>query len=239
MGKILIYFIMFSLCSNIFAVPKHNPYEININDFEVKTVNGKDILYLKPNTIKYTETYKHKSTTREIVKINVYDLNADTIQLAIKGPLYKESHAIVYIPLYINVSNVMIDNNLSVSTSGHNIKKLYISIKNKNTIDAKNIAKSIFNDANSNVSNYLLYGKDSKGKNVGYVFVKGKENLGIVFYYPDDFSSILNNMWKGPLDLGWKNTIKNFISIMKKYNPHIKIVEKTKNNSTYLYLTYK
>lgn len=240
MKKIQLCFLLICLFSiGCSAAPKNNPYEINLSNFEVKNVNGKDVLYLKPNTIKYNDTYTHNVKKREIVKVNVYDLNADSIQYAINGPLCKKSFATVYIPFYITVTNAITDNYLASTTSGSNIKQLYIALKNHNNDKAKNITKNIFNDANSNICNYLLYGKDSRGKNVGYVYNKGYENVGIVFYYPDDFSPVLKNMWKGALDLGWKNTINNFIDIMEDYNPHIKIKIKKKKYDTYLLLTYK
>jgi len=240
MKKIQLYFLLICLFSiGCSAAPKNNPYEINLSNFEVKNVNGKDVLYLKPNTIKYNDIYTHNVKKREIVKVNVYDLNADSIQYAINGPLCKKSFATVYIPFYITVTNAITDNYLASTTSGSNIKNLYIALKNHNNDKAKYITKNIFNDANRNICNYLLYGKDSRGKNVGYVYNKGYENVGIVFYYPDDFSPVLKNMWKGALDLGWKNTINNFIDIMEDYNPHIKIKIKKKNYDTYLLLTYK
>ncbi len=241
MKKFQLCFVLICLFSiGCSATPKNNPYEINLSNFEVKNVNGKDVLYLKPNTIKYTDTVKKNSTTREIVKRNIYDLNADTIQYAIKGPLANKSIVCVCVPKIINSANILFEYNAyNVTTSSKHVKNLYVAIKDKNKKSAEKYAKKIFLDGNNKISNYILFGKDSSGKNVGYIYKLGYENTGIVFFYPGDFSPILKNMWKNMLDLGWKNTINNFINIMREYNPHINIQEMYKNNIKVLVLTYK
>lgn len=238
MKKLIISCLLIIICCSC-SVHKNNPYEININNFEVKNINGEEVLYLKPNTVKYNETYKNKTINREIVKVNIYDLNANTVQKAINGPLYKDCYAIIFIPSYITTTTIFKYKASEMTISGSKIKELYLAIQSNSVNRKRKAARTIFNCANKNASNYILYGKDINGKNVGYVYRKGKENIGIVFFYPDDFSPLLDNMWKKCLDLGWENTINNFISLMEKYNPHLNIEIKTHNNTRYLYLTYK
>lgn len=225
-------------CSGCSSKTYYNPYQINENSFEIKNINGKDVLFLKQNN--YTESFQRKTEDRHIVKRNIYDLDANSIQYAINGPLHHNCYAVVYRPYYINTSNVFFVNSLYCEkVNSRYIKSLYKALKNNNSNAAKNITYNIFSEANTTISNYILYGKNSQGKNVGYLYIIGKENIGIVFYYPDNFSSIIKDIWKGPFDLGWNNTVENFISLMKEYNPHLSITKKHNNTNTYYLIKYK
>ena len=238
MKYLFILLITVIFCSGCSSTTYHNPYEINESNFEVKNINGKDVLFLKQTS--YTDIITRQSVNREIVKRNIYDLNADTIQYAINGPLHNKCWASIYRPYYVNTTNMFfVDSIYCEKVNSTYIKQLYSAIKNNNSYTAKSIAYKIFSEANSSNSNYILYGKDSKGRNVGYIYQIGKENTGIVFYYPNNFSNIIKNIWKGPFDLGWNTVIEEFISTMKNYNPHLKIIKKHSKYDTYYIIKYK
>lgn len=219
----------------------YNPYEINPDDLEIKTVNGKEIIFIKKlpmeNTAVKTTTVKRKVEHRYIVKRSLIELNANTIQAAINGPMREKCAIPIIVPVYTNPS-VLSKNQFSTQVSLHNLKGIYSALNNKNENNAKYFAKEIFNSANNTNARYILYGKDHKGRNVGYVYKLGYEDLGIVFYYPDNFNSLLNSRWKSPIDYGWSKFIDNFINVMKDYNPHIKFKKCNTKYDVYYLLTY-
>ena len=240
MKNLILIICMVSLvgCS---TTPTYNKYAISPNDLDI--INNEIVF---KNDI-YTMTNTKTSTTREITKVPIYQLTADSVQYSYNGPLHNECKATVVIPQFNTSASFF---NPMIYTTGKNeilatrvkfvdLKNLYSALYHNDINNAKQYALKIFQDTNVDYCRVLLYGKDKHNRNVGYLYIPGKENTGIVFFYPDKFNGLFNNAWKRPTKLGWDKFINKFISIIKGYNNHINFKHLIKNNDEFIILTYK
>lgn len=174
--------------------------------------------------------------TRRISKFSLNELDANTIQATYYGPLKDKSDVYIIIPQYVSTLQIMFPSKTTLATiiTGNEIRRLYKAVRN-NSDDINDIIYKTFMIGNRDYSNYILYGKDKFGRNVGYIYNLGKENQGIVFFYPDKFPNIFKKIYKSWSSLGWNTFIENFMSVISKYNSHL-IITSTfiKNEKVYI-----
>jgi hypothetical protein len=183
-----------------------------------------------------TNIHNREVRTRRIAKFSLNELNANTIQAAYYGPLKDKSEVYIIIPQYVSTLQIMFPSKTTLATiiSGNEIRRLYKAVRN-NSDDIHDIIYKTFMIGNRDYSNYILYGKDKFKRNVGYIYNLGKENQGIVFFYPDKFPNIFKKTYISWSSLGWNTFIENFMSIISKYNSHL-IITSTfiKNEKVYI-----
>lgn len=216
--------------------------------FSIIAVNAAEILYEDERFTLYTpsaerittNTLNRTKTTHKIEKFDLNELNANTIQMSYYGPLKSQSSVEIIMPQYINGINMMFPSRKTLATliTGASIRKLYSAILNESE-DLPYIVYNIFKESNGSYANYILYGKDKFGRNVAYIYNLGKENKGIVFFYPDNFSAVFKQLYKSPFNYGWPIFIDNFINIISEYNQHIKIEKSIKGNEIIYIISYR
>ena len=187
-----------------------------------------------------TNTHNRKVRTRRVSKFDLKELNANTIQMAYYGPLKNESKVDIIVPQYVSTLQVMFPSKTTLATtiSGREIRRLYKAILSDSD-DLSEIVYNTFLIGNEPYARYILYGKDKYGRNVGYVYNRGQENRGIVFFYPDDFSKVFRKLYKGWSTLGWNTFITNFVSLIKEYNSHLEFTQTFIQNEKVYIIKYR
>lgn len=211
------------------------------NEFYSK--DGRFVLIASPNAGMYerdtTDQYQRQIRDRHIQRFNYKYMNANTVQMHATNcnPIRNRAEVTLIVPTTISLWPNRNMYTCKITNSE------FARLKSDIVQDSDRLqltVYSIFHGTNGKYASYKLYGKDSYGRNVGYLYNLGQENTGIVFFYPDSIAKDLKELhsrWYITYD--WKTFIRTFARLMLRYNPHIDIYSGVKNGENIYIIKYK